>query len=124
MAFRPFACRGLWAALAFVLAAGALAGCGSTYSDGVASILVDPSRYDGMNCKDLINQLNTLNAREKELRNLINKADESAGGVVIGTLAYRSDYQAVLEQKKVLQRTAAEKKCQMTPVFTSDQTIR
>jgi hypothetical protein len=124
MAFRPFACRGSWSALAFVLAAGALAGCGSTYSDGVGSLLVDPSRYDGLNCKDLINQLNSLNAREKELRNLINKADESTGGVVLGALAYRSDYQSVLEQKKVVQRTAAEKKCQLVPVFTSDQTIR
>jgi hypothetical protein len=124
MAFRSFASRGWWPVLVFILAAGMLAGCGSTYSDGVSSLLVDPSRYDGFNCNDLIHQLNSLNANEKELRNLINKADESAGGVVLGALAYRSDYQTVLEQKRLLQRAAAEKKCQMAPVFTSDQTIR
>lgn len=107
-----------------MLTAGMLAGCGSTYSDGVGSLLVDPSRYEGYGCKDLISQLNGLSTREKQLRNLIDRADESAGGVVIGAMAYRSDYQTVLEQKKVLQRTAAEKKCQMAPAFASDQTIR
>ena len=124
MAFSSFAGRSLRPALALAFAATMLAGCGSTYSDGVGSLLVDPTRYEGYGCKDLVSQLNGLNTREKELRNLINRADESAGGVVIGTMAYRSDYQTVLEQKKVLQRTAAEKKCQMAPTFASDQTIR
>jgi hypothetical protein len=93
--------------------------------------MVDPGRYDGYDCKGLVGQWNGLVTREKQLRNLINRADEGGGtGEVIGTLAYRSDYQTVLEQKKVLQRTAAEKKCQLAPIpaaapaFTSDQTIR
>jgi hypothetical protein len=128
MAFRSFACGDLWSAsafaLIFALAAGTLAGCGATYSDGVGSLFVDPSKYDGYNCKDLIGQLKNLDTREKELRNLIDRADQSAGGVVIGAVAYRSDYQTVLEQKKVLQRAAAERKCQMVPTFASDQTIR
>lgn len=124
MALGSFAWRRWRPALALVVAAGTLAGCGSTYSDGVGSLLVDPSKYDGYGCKDLIGQLTGLNTREKELRNLIDRADQSASGVVIGAMAYRSDYQTVLEQKKVLQRAAAGKKCQMAPTFTSDQTIR
>jgi hypothetical protein len=107
-----------------LLAASLLAGCGA---DGVGVLLVDPARYDAYNCKDLVGQWNGLVAREKQLRNLIDKADESGSGVVIGALAYRGDYQTVLEQKKVLQRAAVEKKCQLTPTpsrFTSDQTIR
>jgi hypothetical protein len=124
MAFRSFAWRGLRPTLALIFAAGVLAGCGSTYSDGVSSLLVDPAEFDGYDCKNLIVQLNNLNKREKELRNFIDRADESASGVVIGAMAYRSEYQTVLEQKKVLQRTAADKKCQMVPTFASDQTIR
>lgn len=107
-----------------VLAAAMLAGCGA---DGVGALMVDPARYDGYNCKDLIGQWNNLVTREKQLRNLIGKADESGSGVVVGAVAYRGDYQTVLEQKKILQRAAAEKKCQLTPTptaFTSDQTIR
>jgi hypothetical protein len=100
--------------------------------DGVGALMVDPARYEGYNCKDLAGQWKNLVTRENQLRNLINRADEGGGsGEVIGALTYRSDYQTVLEQKKVLQRTAAEKKCQMAPTpetvapaFTSDQTIR
>jgi hypothetical protein len=117
------------AAAVFFLAAMTLAGCSS---DGVGALMVDPSRYEGYNCKDLASQWKTLVTRENQLRNLINRADEGGGtGEVIGALTYRSDYQTVLEQKKVLQRTAAEKNCQMAPTpapaapaFTSDQTIR
>ena len=47
--------------------------------------------------------------RENELRGLIEKANESSGGAVIGSLAYRSDYESVLAEEKLLQRTAAEK---------------
>lgn len=107
-----------------LLTAFMLTGCGA---DGVGTLLVDPARYDGYNCKDLVGQWNGLVAREKQLRNLIDKADASASGVVIGAVAYRGDYQTVLQQKRVLQRAAAEKKCQLTPppaAFTSDLTIR
>jgi hypothetical protein len=110
---------------AFVLAAATLAGCGS---DGMSSVLVDPARYNGYRCSDLVGQWKTLVAREKELRNLMDKANEGGGGAIIGTLTYRSDYQTVLEQEKVLQRTAAGEKCQLMPAststYTSDQTIR
>ncbi len=114
----------LHAVAGVLFAAATLAGCGG---DGVGALMVDPARYDAYNCKELIGQWNGLVVREKQLRNLINKADESGGGVVIGALAYRGDYQTVLEQKKVMQRAAAEKKCQLVPTppaFTSDQTIR
>jgi hypothetical protein len=114
----------------FILAALTLGGCGGL-SDGVGSMLVDPARYDGYNCKELASQWDGLVTREKQLRNLIDRADEGGGsGEVIGALSYRGDYETVMEQKKVLQRTAAGKGCQLAPVaaarpaFTSDQSIR
>jgi hypothetical protein len=142
------------AAVAVLLVVTMLAGCGLS-SDGVGSLMVDPARYEGYNCKELIGQWNGLVTREKQLRNLMDRADEGGGtGEIIGALSYRSDYETVLEQKKVLRRTAAEKGCHegaisgapqaprpMTmpaqapgatpttapvaaPAFTSDQTIR
>jgi hypothetical protein len=107
----------------FVLAAATLGGCG-VGTDGIGALMVDPMRYDGYNCKQLSSQWNALLAREKELRNLIDKADEGVGGTVIGAMAYRGDYQTVLEDKKVLQRTAAARQCQLTPTLSSDQIIR
>jgi hypothetical protein len=125
----PRPAHAIAAAAVLLVAVTTLAGCGG---DGVGALMVDPARFEGYNCKDLLGQWNDLVTREKRLRNLINRADEGGGsGEVIGALTYRSDYQTVLEQKKVLLRTAAEKNCQMAPTpadtapaFTSDQTIR
>lgn len=121
--------RSAQAFVAFAFVAAMLGGCG--LGDGVGGLMVDPTHYDGYTCKDLVGQWNGLNAREKQLRSLIDKADEGGGsGEVIGALTYRGDYETVLEQKRVLQRSAAEKKCPLlptqaaTPAFTSDQTIR
>lgn len=107
---------------ACALAAGALAGCG--LSDGVSSLMVDPGRYSTYHCNDLVTEWKNLLNRETELRRLIDKAREGGGGTVIGALAYRSDYETVLEQEKVLQRAAAEKNCELAPAYKSDQTIR
>jgi hypothetical protein len=118
-------CRPKAAVAVFFVAigAGALGGCAG--SDGVGTLLVDPARYAGYRCKDLIGEWTNLANQEKQLRNLINKADEGgATGTVIGTVAYRSDYETVLERKKVLQRTAAQQNCELKPVYSSDRTIR
>jgi hypothetical protein len=100
-----------------------LAGCG-VGTDGMASLSVDPARYAGYHCKELVGQWNGLVARQKQLRDLIDKASEGGGGTVIAAVAYRGDYDTVLQQQKVLKRTAAEQNCELTPNYSSDQTIR
>ncbi len=118
-------CRPEAAAALFFLAiaAGALAACAG--SDGVGALLVDPARYAGYRCKDLVGEWTNLTTREKQLRELINKADEGgAAGTVIGAVAYRSDYETILEREKILQRTAAQQNCELKPVYSSDRTVR
>ena len=115
-------CRSCAASL--IAAVVALGGCGSLKTDGVASLAVDPARYEGLHCKDLVSQWNTLTAREKQLRNLMDKASEGGGGTVVATVAYRSDYETVLQQEKVLKRTAADKNCELEQSYNSDQGIR
>ena len=66
-------------AASVVAAAVVLGGCGSLAPDGVASFSADPARYEGYHCKDLVAQWNGLIAREKQLRNLIDKASEGGG---------------------------------------------
>jgi hypothetical protein len=100
-----------------------LAGCG-VGTDGMASLSVDPAKYSGFHCKELVGQWAGLVAREKQLRNLIDKASEGGGGTVIAAVAYRGDYNTVLQQEKVLKRTAADQNCELTPNYSSDQTIR
>lgn len=115
-------CSGALIAAARVLAALALSGC--SLSDGYGTLTVDPARYSAYHCKDLIAQRNNLLKREQELRNLIDKANEGPGGGPIGAMAYRTDYENVLTEEKLLQRTAAEKNCELVPTYQSDQSVR
>jgi hypothetical protein len=116
--------RGGWRTTAAICAiAGiALAGCG--LSNGPGQLMVDPGMFDAYHCNDLVRQWGTLNNREQELRQNMSRASQGGGGTVIGTFAYGTEYQAVLTQKKMLQRDAAEKNCELVHNFQSDQTIR
>jgi hypothetical protein len=103
-------------------AALALAGCGASGDPG--SFLIDPGRYDAYRCNELATQWKVLVAREKELRGLMDKASEGGGGTIVGSVAYRTDYDAALSDEKLLLRTAADKDCGLNPSLQSDQTIR
>jgi hypothetical protein len=100
----------------------ALAGCG--LRDGYGTLIVDPARYAALHCKELIATRSSLIRREQELRNLIDKASDGSAGTAIATMAYRTDYESVLSEEKLVDRTAAEKKCELTPTYQSDQTVR
>ncbi len=107
------------------VAAIALAGCG--LSDGPGQLTVDPGRYTSYRCTDLVARWKALAVREKELRSLMDKASEGGGGTVIGTLAYRTDYELLKSDQKLLARKAAEKKCDLAAApsdYQSDQSIR
>jgi hypothetical protein len=107
--------------LSFTVAA--LAGCGSN-PDGPGSILVDPGHYNAYHCNELASRWAALLTREGELRGLMEKASEGSGGTVIGSLAYRSDYETVLTEERLVRRTAFEKKCPFAADYQSDRTIR
>jgi hypothetical protein len=100
----------------------ALTGCG--LSDGAGALFVDPGRYTLYHCDDLATRRKALITRENELRGLIERAGESPGGAVVGSIAYRSEYDSVLAEEKLLQRNAAEKNCNFASPLQSDQTIR
>jgi hypothetical protein len=108
------------AILGFVLCG--LTGCGM--SDGAGALFVDPGRYTLYRCEDLAARRKVLVAREAELRGLIEKASESPGGAVVGSLAYRSEYDSVLAEQKLLQRKAQEKNCGFVAPSQSDQVLR
>jgi len=115
-------CATIRAALAGIVAA-AVAGC--TANDNVGALLVDPAHYSVYHCKDFPPKLASLSAREQQLRNLMDKANEGSAGAVIGNLSYRAEYEDILGEEDVLRRSAAEKKCDLGPAtFQSDQSIR
>jgi hypothetical protein len=100
----------------------ALSGCGASYGPG--QLLVAPGTYDAYRCKDLVAQWDQLNKREIELQANMSRASQGGGGTVIGAMAYGTDYQTVLTQKKMVQQEAAAKNCELVKSFQSDQTVR
>jgi hypothetical protein len=88
--------------------ASALAGCTSNDS---GELLIDPGRYAVYKCDDFAARWKIVSEREKELRGLMERAGQSSGGAVVGSLTYRVEYDAVISDERMLQRTAAEKNC-------------
>src|SRR5271169_3318681 len=86
------------------LVAGALVGCSS--GGGVGSLMVDPAHYSVYHCDGLAARLKVLLAREQDLYNLMDKASDSGGGVVIANLSYRAEYENTLGEENLLRRTA------------------
>ena len=128
--FSHAACRPkLWlsarCAGAVALAAVMLAACG--LPEGAGTLLVDPGHYSAYHCNDLADQWKILVTRERELRGLMNKADAGGGseaGALIGSVAYRPEYEAVLSNERLLQNAAKDKNCPFIAEFQSDHTIR
>jgi hypothetical protein len=118
---RPSMTWGRWRGALSVFVLFGLAGCGS---DGAGALFVDPGRYTFYHCDDLAARRKVLVARENELRGLMEKASESPAGSVVGSLAYRSEYDSVIAEQKLLQRDAAAKNCSFSSPFQSDQSIR
>jgi hypothetical protein len=87
-----------------------LTGCSTN-----ASWLVDSGHYSAYHCDALPGQLKAIQARELDLSNLMARASEGGGGVLIGTMAYRADYEKLTGEEKELRRTAAEKNCALPP---------
>ncbi len=111
------------AGLLGLAAAWLLAGCAT--EEGAGALIVDPGQYSAYHCNDLANQAKGLAKRERDLRGLMEKANESAGGELVSAIAYRTDYEKVLTQQKLVQRVAAEKKCELAPPSDqSDGTVR
>jgi hypothetical protein len=99
------------AALAPVLALlTALAGCGSSMENQF-TVFADPGKYEFYTCKQINDAKRNDIARQSDLKGLIEKAERSTSGAVIGALAYRSDYIAIGEDLKVVEATERIKNC-------------
>jgi hypothetical protein len=91
--------------LLVALAAPLLSGCGS--EDRTSRLLVSRQSYMLFDCEALATTLKAREAREKELKTLMDKS----GSEVANVLAYRPEYLEVHGEAEQLRASAAEKKC-------------
>jgi hypothetical protein len=92
------------------LAVAVLCGCASI-GDNSFTVFADPGKYEFHSCEQLANERRTWATREFDLKMLMDKAEQGAGGAVVSALAYRTDYVVASEELKVIEATTRSKKC-------------
>jgi hypothetical protein len=96
----------------------ALAACSN-----VEDLFVAPGKFAIYSCAELETQGRATVTRERELKILMGKASQGAGGELVNTLAYRGEYLATQGQLKQLEQAAIERKCDMTWRTVSDRSM-
>lgn len=91
----------------------ALAGCASN-ADQIGPAFVDPARYTLYNCDQLATEYKTLVTRENELRELMDRAKQGAGGAVVAEVAYGSDYVTVHGRRQSVEERARQDNCDLS----------
>jgi hypothetical protein len=116
--------------LALLTRAGALAltlfgvaAC-STSSQVDVMLFADPGKYEYHTCEQILEAHRTTADREVRLRQLIEKAEQSAGGGLVSTVAYRGEYRTVVEELAVIDGVSRRKKCQTPANWGSSHAIR
>jgi hypothetical protein len=112
------------AAVAGIVLAGAMAAACSTSGDTSFSLFAEPGKYQYYTCAQIANEQKSWVQRQKDLKVLIDKADQSPGGAAVGFVAYKSDYVAASEELEQLHSTARSKKCEGEESWRSSTVIR
>jgi len=113
--------RIMWRMMPLLLCA-ALAGCASAVEGPL--LFSDAGKYQYHNCDQLAAAAKAQSAREQELKTLIDKAEQGAGGFLVSMMAYKTDYVAAEEELRVIESTARTKNCLTPSTWQSNRVIR
>jgi len=110
-------------AAGIALAGAMLTACSSSSELGY-TLFADPGKYQYYNCAQIAAETKNWSRREQELKNLMDKADQSAGGAAVGLIAYKADYVAAGEELEQLRSAARSKGCAQDEGWRSNTAIR
>jgi hypothetical protein len=96
----------------------------STSSSVDVMLFADPGKYEYHNCEQILKAGNAVAEREMRLRTLIQKAEQSAGGSLVGTVAYRGEHRTVVEELAVIDNVSRRKNCLTPPTWRSSTAIQ
>ena len=96
----------------------------STSSSVDVMLFADPGKYEYHNCEQILKAGNGVAERELKLRTLIQKAEQSAGGGLVGTVAYRGEHRTVVEELAVIDNVSRRKNCLTPPTWRSSTAIQ
>jgi len=122
MQYSNFSAGPMRAAL-FALMLFGVAAC-STASKVDVMLFADPGKYEYHTCEQILKSGQAVADREARLRALIQKAEQSAGGGVVSTLAYRGEHRTVVEELAVIDAVSRRKNCSTPPTWRSTTAIQ
>jgi hypothetical protein len=99
------------------------AACSTSNSVDVM-LFADPGKYEYHSCEQILKAGNGVAERELRLRTLIQKAEQSAGGGLVGTVAYRGEHRTVVEELAVIDSVSRRKNCLTPPTWRSSTAIQ
>jgi hypothetical protein len=76
-----------------------------------AYVVVTQDRFAFMECPQLIGERGTWTAREKQLSELVEKAESSPGGIIASVMAYRTELAAARTNLRLVRQAAQQKGC-------------
>jgi hypothetical protein len=92
------------------LLAGACAAC-TGMGDPAGYSIVTQDAYDFKPCPEIIAGRTNMTNREKDLTELVAKAESAPGGIIVSYTAYRSELTSVRAQKAAAERAARKNDC-------------
>jgi hypothetical protein len=107
-----------------ILLAGVMLAACSSSSESSFSIFADPGKYQYYTCAQIADAMKGQTQRVKDLKALIDKADQGAGGAAVGFIAYKADYVAAGEELDSIRATARSKSCDQDATWRSSTAIR
>jgi hypothetical protein len=100
--------RKLGATAALLVAS--LGGCTTSFNI-IGDPTMTPAKFQFLRCEDIAKRLVATQAREQELRGLMDRASAGTGGTAVNMLVYQPDYRTVQSELRQLHETAMEKQC-------------
>ena len=95
---------------AAALVAASLGGCTTSFNI-IGDPFMSPAKFQYLRCQDIAQRLDAMQARERELRGLMDRADAGTGGSAVNMFVYQPDYRAVQSELRELHQAAVEKQC-------------
>ncbi len=95
--------------------AGTVSGCTALSDNDALSVYAAPGKYDFLDCQSIATRLAAATAREAQLKDLIGRANEAAGGAIVSAMVYQDDYNTVRADVRALRKAADDKKCSAQP---------
>ena len=70
-----------------------------------------PGKYDFLDCQSITERTRIVSARERQLNELMTRANEATGGFVVNAIAYQDDLNTARANLRELRRAAQAKHC-------------